>query len=236
MRIFVDLKSGDHHTFQPKLTIFVQVADGIAIDATLSDDTKEYLGAISHTSDAFKEHPHSSDANRNTGNLDMPSFAKSAAAIANGAVQQIEVPLTFDAEFFGLIQGDLSGLDALHAEEQKAMTEEISALGQEVARLSQPTSKTDLYRWRELFDIYLQAGVFFSTNELDGGSRNSLSALAQLKWFQDEVIRRNIPKSFKTAASRQALHRFTTINLTLLRNLKFQEINQLAIFKILKSE
>jgi SPX domain len=152
-------------------------------------------------------------------------------------IRQIEVPLTFDAEFFEILQGDVTKLGTLHAEEQKAMTEEIIALGKEIARVTNPSkhSKSDLERWRELFDIYLQAGIFFSTNELDHGSRNSAVALKQLQWFQAEVMKRGLVKSFKVPASREALNLFTSINLTLLRNIKFQEINQLAISKILKS-
>lgn len=153
-------------------------------------------------------------------------------------VQRIEVPLTFDAEFFGLLKNDVLTLDAIQAKEQKALTEEIQALGNEVSKLTVPvkSSKTDLDRWREVFNLYLQAGVFFSTNELDHGSRTSSVALKQLQWFKQQVSRLDIPKSFKLAKSREALDRFTRINMTLLRNLKFQEINQLAITKILKSK
>jgi E3 ubiquitin-protein ligase BAH len=152
-------------------------------------------------------------------------------------IQQIEVPLTFDAEFFQILQGDVTTLDTLHDEEQKAMIEEIRTLGKEIAKVTNPSkhSKSDLEQWRELFDIYLQAGVFFSTNELDHGSRNSAVALKQLQWFQAEVMKRGLVKSFKVPASREAFNMFTSINLTLLRNIKFQEINQLAISKILKS-
>jgi E3 ubiquitin-protein ligase BAH len=162
-----------------------------------------------------------------------PSFDKQGDQV----IQQIEVPLTFDAEFFEIIQGDVTILDTLQTEEQKAMMEDISALGKEIAKVTNPTkySRSDLDRWRELFDLYLQAGIFFSTNELDHGSRNGTIALKQLQWFQAEVMRRGLVKSFKLPASREALNMFMSINLTLLRNIKFQEINQLAISKILKS-
>lgn len=148
------------------------------------------------------------------------------------------MPLTFDVEFFGLLQGEVSTLDTLQADEQKSMIQEIKTLGAEVSKVAHPykSSKTDLDRWRELFDIYLQAGIFFSTNELDHGSRNSNVALNQLQWFQQEVTQRGLTKSFKLPASRIAFQRFVAINMSLLHNLKFQEINQLAISKILKSQ
>jgi E3 ubiquitin-protein ligase BAH len=152
------------------------------------------------------------------------------------SIRRIEVPLTFDAEFFELLQGDVSDLGALQEEEKKAMVIDIKALGRELTKVATPsTRKTDLSRWRELFDLYLQAGIFFSTNELDHGSRNSTDATRQLQWFQAEASRKGLVKSFKLSASRRVLERFIGINLTLLHNLRFQEMNQLAISKILKS-
>jgi E3 ubiquitin-protein ligase BAH len=93
-----------------------------------------------------------------------------------------------------------------------------------------------MYAWRELFDLYLQAAVFFSTKEASSGSRSPASAARQLEWFQSEVNKRGLVAAFKLPASRQALDRFVKINISLLLNLKFQEINQVAIVKILKSE
>ena len=92
-----------------------------------------------------------------------------------------------------------------------------------------------MYRWRELIDVYLQAGVFFSTHEIDHGSRTHTAAARQLQWFQSEVARRGLLDLFKLPASRPAFNRFIDINITLLLNLKFQEINRSAIDKILKS-
>lgn len=145
--------------------------------------------------------------------------------------------MTFDSEFFGLLKNDVSSLGAIQEAEQRSMTDEIRALGKEIAKLAVPakSNKTDLGRWRNIFDLYLQAGVFFSTNELDHGSRTSSVALRQLQWFQAQVTKLDLPMSFKLVRSREALDRFTRINMALLRNLKFQEINQLAISKILKS-
>jgi E3 ubiquitin-protein ligase BAH len=151
-------------------------------------------------------------------------------------VQRVEVPLTFDAEFFTNLQAEVSNFDTLQSEEQIRLTKEIQDLGRTVARIASPSkSKTDLERWRELFDLYLQAAVFFSTNEQDHGSRNSTVARTQFQWFQTEITNKGIARSFKLAASREALEQFTKINMTLWRNLRFQEINQLAVTKILKS-
>lgn len=169
--------------------------------------------------------------------IKLASSVQKALPTDRPVIQQVEVPLTFDVEFFELLQGDVTNLNMLQAGEQKRMTDEIVALSTDITNLARPSkfSKTDLYRWRELFDIYLQAGIFFSTHELDHGSRDSTIALRQLEWFQSEVTKRGLVDSFKLPASRQALNRFININMMLLWNLKFQEINQKAITKILKS-
>lgn len=107
-----------------------------------------------------------------------------------------------------------------------------------VRGLSTPSrfNKKDLEQWRALFELYLEAGIFFSTHEQDHGARNSVVALKQLQWFQNEVSQRRLVQSFKLPASRDALARFMEINLHLLQNLKFQEINHQAVTKILKSK
>lgn len=98
-------------------------------------------------------------------------------------VREVEVPLTFDAEFFGLLQGDVENLDALQDEEQRALVAEVGDLSKELVKLSEPSrfKKTDQYRWRELFDVYVQAGIFFSDLEKDHGKRDSVAALKRLQ-------------------------------------------------------
>lgn len=168
----------------------------------------------------------------------LSHLSSSSASGTHPDIKRIEVPLTFGAQFFQKLQDEVEVLETLQAAEQKELEREIAALSTEIVALSKPSkfSKTDLYRWRELFDIYQQAMVFFSTHELDHGTRDSDSAAKQLQWFQTEVMRRNIVSSFKLPASQQALDRFVKVNITLLRSLKFQEINQTAVNKILKSK
>lgn len=235
---------GDSDVFRPTLTLYIQRTQGsdIAIDATLSPSTRQYLQNLADAQ--AQERGQSSDAGQpgdiNESKDTMPNADVDSATPsidANSDVQRIEVPLTFDVEFFGLLKNEVSSLDEIQKAEQRAMTDEIKALGDEIGKLAFPAkpNKTDMGRWRTIFDLYLQAGVFFSTNEFDRGSRDSNVALKQLQWFQGQVTKLNLPKSFKLADSRDALDRFTRINMTLLRNLKFQEINQLAVTKILKS-
>ena len=148
------------------------------------------------------------------------------------------IPLTFDAEFFQLMQGDVKTLDTIQERERNDIIEEIESLSKELVQLTEPSKfkKTDMNRWRELFAIYLEAGVFFSTSENSPGYRNSAVAKRQLEWFQSEVRRRDLLSAFKLPASQEALTKFLKINVTLWQNMKYQEINKQAIGKILKSK
>jgi E3 ubiquitin-protein ligase BAH len=150
----------------------------------------------------------------------------------------IEVPLTFDAEFFEMLQSDVNHLDALQTEEEKTMTSEIVALGKEVEQVVKPKrfSKTDLARWRQIFELYLDAEIFFATHEQDHGQRTSQKALKQLQWFQDQVAKQHLVQDFKLPESKAAFTRFINLNASLLKNMQFQELNKTAVAKILKSK
>ncbi|KAH0543987.1 hypothetical protein FGG08_001754 [Glutinoglossum americanum] len=151
--------------------------------------------------------------------------------------QLVEIPLTSDSEFFHLLKSEVSSLDALQTQEEVLATKEVADLGKEVAIVAAPStsvSQSDIYRWREIIELYTQAKVFFSTNERDHGSRNSTVAQKQFQWFLVELEKRNLLKQFKRKESAAVLNRFVQINMLLLRNLRFQEINRLAMTKILK--
>ncbi|KAF5019014.1 hypothetical protein F66182_8988 [Fusarium sp. NRRL 66182] len=168
--------------------------------------------------------------------LEEASRASPAVGTSQGIYEIIEVPLVFDAEFFDLLQSDVSSLDALQAEEEKRMTSEIVALGKEVEQVVKPKrfSKTDLARWRQIFELYLDAEIFFATHEQDHGERTSQVALRQLQWFQDQVAKQNLVKDFKLPESKAAFTRFIHLNASLLKNMQFQELNKTAVAKILK--
>lgn len=155
-----------------------------------------------------------------------------------GIYEVIEVPLVFDAQFFDMLQNDVSKLDAIQAEEEKNMTSEIVLLGKDVGKVTKPTkfSKSDMSRWRQIFELYLDAEVFFATHEQDHGARSGQVALRQLQWFQNQVEKKKLSKDFKLPESRAAYARFISLNASLLKNLQFQELNKTAVTKILKSE
>ncbi|TVY43868.1 putative RING finger protein [Lachnellula occidentalis] len=226
--------NGNKTEFHPRLTIFVE--NGLPVDASLSPDTKNHLrnlvlqqGGTGPSSLGVIEYSTVQEYEQTSESVPDTSAKKSG-------IQQIEVPLKFDSQFFKTIQQEVSVLEALQSGEQGVLTNEIVALSHDVTTLSKPSrfSKSDMNRWRDLFAIYLDANIFFSTHELDHGRRDSATATRQLQWFQSEVVRKGLQNSFKLPASHEAFKRFVHINKQLLLNIKFQEINQKAIYKILK--
>jgi hypothetical protein len=62
----------------------------------------------------------------------------------------VEVPLTFDAQFFDILLDDVTSLDTLQAEEQKLLGDEIIALSTEV------TAVTKYGKLRPVFRGYFE--------------------------------------------------------------------------------
>lgn len=226
--------------FRPRLTVFVHLEDGVAVDAKLTPATREFLQKLALNNNAARGHgtltsesmylaPSSRTAS--CGHEDTPGHT--------GDIRQIEVPLTFDAEFFEILQTDVSNIGALQEEEQAKLEGQIVTLGEHLAKAVEPSrgrrAKADLEAWRHIFQLYLDARVFFSSQESDHGARTSKQAVEQLRWFQDQVVQRRLVQRLKLDTSRSTFDNFVNVNAALLSILKFQEINRLAVSKILKS-
>ncbi|KAL1899197.1 hypothetical protein Sste5346_003119 [Sporothrix stenoceras] len=268
---------------QTHFTIFVDLEDGVVVDASLSPASRAFLqkqadirrssvadSSLTGETNGDGDSPMHGAAIDESDDDDSspPSSLPSPPAErvhSHGArhksFQRVEVSLTADSEFFGLIYRDMAELERIGHAEQVAITAEVVALGQEVSAVAQPERKkrnwfggstseksngstttvahhkyaSDLTRWRELFELYLDAQVFFSTRERDHGkARTSAEASKQLDWFQEQVKRRGLLQHFQLAASLAAYQHFLLLNKRLYLNLRFRELNQTAQSKILK--
>lgn len=229
-----NLDQAPSQSLRPCLSVFVHLQDGQAVDAALSPASRELLQRLSGKQlppPAVGQDPDSVSRD------DASQLVGEQSAIAEAGLERIEIPLVFDGEFFNILQSDVDSLDILQQQEEKSMEGVITALGKDVSAVTRPAkfSKSDLNRWREIFDLYVDAQIFFSSHEIDHGSRSSARAVENLVWFQKEIQKRDLLNKFKMPSSRLAYNRFLQLNATLLQNLKFQEINKTAINKILKS-
>jgi E3 ubiquitin-protein ligase BAH len=153
-------------------------------------------------------------------------------------VKFVEISLSTDSRFFRLLGTDLSGLTTFQGEQEIKLKDEILRLGQCMSTITVPSkvsSKTDLFIWREIFRFYLDSEIFFSVTGNNRGILTPAIAHQRLQQFCQKLADTRIRNRFRKMASYEALDRFLRINSDLLRNLKFQELNLMAMTKILKS-
>lgn len=142
------------------------------------------------------------------------------------------------SEFFHILTSELSALDQVQSTAAKTIESEIVTIGDSVTAVATPmslVSRSDLYPWREIFRVYLDMGIFFSNLEIEAHKeRNVDDARARLDKFCSEVERLGLRKSFKHRNSEVLFQRFIGVNEEVLRVLRFQAINKMAMTKILK--
>ncbi|KAK8201593.1 hypothetical protein M8818_005847 [Zalaria obscura] len=240
--------------FVPELWVALDDQSGQFLDAGLTDETKNFLRhiklrrpsvggrTISTTSDSDGgPEPTTPDSEVDEvpaclEHVRLPSDASEAG------VRWIQIPLSTVTSFFDSLDPKLAELDRIQEAEEARLGALIVALGQAVWELTEPTEgrhgkfkpKTDVETWRNIFALYLDSTVFFSSHEQDSGSRKYLEAKSHLQKFSDTLVKEGMVKHFKTSQSKAAFDSFVTINLDILQAMRFQEINAEAVRKILK--
>ncbi|PGG97836.1 hypothetical protein AJ79_09072 [Helicocarpus griseus UAMH5409] len=243
-------KSPSTSCWLPKLTFVIDPTDGSPVDAFVSPQTLKFLQQLNKiplTLPAPVFATSESDSTLDNGDgvrtLPIPAFESkpnrresSSSDESVETLHAVEIPLSADSEFFQILNKELSGLDDLQEKEQMELNGKVKDLRREIVKVSKPQfrrSRSAIYTWREIFRIYIDMQVFFCTDEQDSGQRDSETASRQLQKFQGALKQdRRIKKLGKQG--RAALETFMRINSVLLQNLKFQEINRLALTKILK--
>ena len=231
-------------TFHPKLLFYVDEATGALHSAKLDRETKRKLQMLAvetgmtdlRISEEDYESPPSDDS--------APVVQHAASAPPNGSRQRpgfrtVEVPLTSDAEFFTKLSSELSGLEALQKKEETRMHAEIEELGKQIARLTDPDRRANrklLAVWRQVFQMYLEEGIFFGTTEADHAAHDATLATARYQDFCNKITAAGLVDRIKKKENLQAFNAFMHINNEILQGLRFGEINQTAMSKILKSE
>ncbi|KAF8592143.1 hypothetical protein K439DRAFT_1656201 [Ramaria rubella] len=148
---------------------------------------------------------------------------------------EVVIPLASDTAFFRLLTNALESLSTALKTSQEDFESSIQELAATIARTSRPASaggKSDLYTWRAIFQLYMEAQVFESTSERDRGQRSIKDSEARLAQFAHRVGEGGF--SFKMATSRNGLERFLQLNVRLMNLKKFQSANTDAARKILK--
>ncbi|KAF8154620.1 hypothetical protein B0H34DRAFT_660898 [Crassisporium funariophilum] len=175
--------------------------------------------------------------------------------------QEVVIPLIHDTQFYNMLATTLESVSAhlntVHADFLGA----LKGLGRSISDAAGPASvvggfmphsrvtthagsvrvksgdlKSDLYSWREIFQLYLEAEVFESVSETTRGERSVEESERRLKMFAERVSKRGLGDSrqFKMKQSGVALETFLGLNLFILNIKKFSYANSEATRKILK--
>ncbi|KAE9969086.1 hypothetical protein EG328_007106 [Venturia inaequalis] len=220
---------------RPMLLFLVDEQTGEPFDARLAPETKSYIHQLALnarlTDVSIGDAPEMTSDRSSTGSPENGSRRSSRPH------RLIEVPLTTDTEFFDRLQNELSSIAQLQTSEKIKLHGDITTVGQHLAKATDPRDskgKHDLTHWRKLFELYVDSRVFYATNERDHGLQNFASAQKRYMLFVEKAQKLGLPSKFKKSESAAALQSFLAINTRLLQNIRFVEINQTAMTKILK--
>ena len=225
--------------FSPELWIATDGKTGQFLDAGLTAKTKAFLDDPTSASRSVSV-ARSDDLN--TSRAGYIEASDKTDELARSDVKWTQVPLSAMTKFFDSLDPKLAQLEVLQESEAHRLENSIVQLGQDVQALTEPVAskaskykaQADVETWRQLFALYIESAVFFSSYEQDHGSRDYAKAKQQLELFSNTLVKRNLVNNFKRPQSKLAFDRFVTINLDILRVIRFQEINSMAVRKILK--
>jgi len=148
------------------------------------------------------------------------------AATVN-TMKSLKVLLEADAQFLNELAASLSHLSAFQDEYKKVFETKINIMANILSEVSSPNMK-DTYRWRELLGIYCESNIW----KYKGKDRTPDEVINQLRIFEGKAD--SICRKFKTKKSKTLLKEFIQLNYDIVAIKRFYELNQTAIYKILK--
>ncbi|THU89964.1 hypothetical protein K435DRAFT_781386 [Dendrothele bispora CBS 962.96] len=178
----------------------------------------------------------------------------------DGPYEELVIPLVKDSAFFQLLSTALQGLSDHFLTLHTGFTDTLQSLAKTIGNSARPvsstttfhphsvlshpgeitapirTNKSDLYSWREIFQLYIDAEVFQSFAESHPGQQSTEESERRLQLFAARVSERGLGdrRKLKMKQSRDALETFLGLNMLILNIKKFQEANAEATRKILK--
>lgn len=225
-------------TFQPKLVFHVDEVTGALHSAQLDEKTKRKLQMLAVETGMTDLRVFEETESADKPLLPNPTPINNSSKKRPG-FRRIEIPLTSDTEFFTKLTAELSGLEALQKREEQRMHGEIQKLGKQIAHLTDPDRRANkklLSVWRQIFQMYLEEGIFFGTTESDHSAHDAAEAQERFNDFCEKLRTSGLSDKLKKKENMEAFNTFMHINREILQGLRFGEINHTAMQKILKSE
>ncbi|KAG0168312.1 hypothetical protein DFQ29_010210 [Apophysomyces sp. BC1021] len=143
----------------------------------------------------------------------------------------IKIELVRDSEFFHQLLEELSHAATLHDSEKERFNTTVNELEIAMAVAASPYKK-DMYTWREIFKLYMEASVFQNEQESKCTVQSFERSKERLCRFTQELTRTKLAKKLTLKRSRVAFKQFLAINANLVDFKYFQALNQMAMTKI----
>ncbi|KAG2138433.1 SPX domain-containing protein [Suillus bovinus] len=169
------------------------------------------------------------------------------------------IPLRSDTAFFQLLNTTLASLTEHLNTVHGGFTSTLQSLAYAISATARPTSSsaprsfssysmtvnnaatlrpssgtrnTDLYSWREIFQMYVEGEIFESVGERTRGERSIEETEIRMKQFEERIQEKR--SKLKLSGSKDALDVFMRMNFFILDLKRFQFANVEATRKILK--
>lgn len=172
--------------------------------------------------------------------------------ISSDTQRDFIIPLASDQAFFSMLTAALMSLSAFHLAQQAAFRAAVESLCRLISQSIQPqssveilptpltpsttvtrigptskASRKDLYAWREIFTLWIEAEIFESGAERSRGERTVDQAETRLQKFASEVVKRGLGdrRTMKGKKVKAAWEEFLRLNVLLLDLKRFQTAN-----------
>ncbi|GAA5799442.1 SPX domain-containing protein [Helicostylum pulchrum] len=149
-------------------------------------------------------------------------------------LKTLVIELEQDDEFFKMLLEELNQAALLQDVTSQKFKHDISDLESRMTKVASPTQKSDMYNWRQIFSLYMDAQIFQGHAESDREFRTVERARQQMEWFIEQLEKSNILTKLKTPESKSAFKQFIALNTELITMKHYQMLNQTAMRKILK--
>ncbi|KAG7698230.1 hypothetical protein KL932_000875 [Ogataea haglerorum] len=147
----------------------------------------------------------------------------------------LTVSLHEDTLFFQTLYEELEELKRFGEEQEHELVNTVENLATVIGKVGSPnTRKNDMYVWREIFQMYIESEVFFSTRERSSGRVDVAVSRKRLSDFVAHVNETKVLKRLRQRNSLAAFATFKEMNFLIIKVANYQAINSMAVQKILK--
>lgn len=147
----------------------------------------------------------------------------------------LTITLVQDAKFFQILYSEIEGLNEFRAQIEEDITNNVQTMARAISMLSSPNvKKSDMYLWRQLFQMYIESEIFFSTTQRHTGYVDIALSKEKYAKFLQNVAKTNLVAQFKKRDSQTAFMDFKRMNEEILKVSNYQSFNTMAVTKILK--